>query len=205
MINKNIKFISIDFQKEFTTKEGKWFNSGRSVEFVKNKVILFLQEHKIKISEIISDYRQPRPGDSGDGCYPGTDGYESEILVDVKNKDIWVKCMNSPLWIRDNGGIPDSNPGLPYQDTEKFSIWLKNNIGEPKDVEFVVLIGLTIDCCVLCTAQELTFRGYNVKIIEEATDPAGGEEKYKKSIITKSPLLNWAEVIKWEEFIKNYK
>jgi len=108
--------------------------------------------------------------------------------------------MNSPIWIRENGGISNSKPGLPYQDSEKFTLWLNKNIGKPEDVGWIVLIGLTMDCCVLCTAQELTFRGYKVKIIEEATDPAGGDEKYKKTIITQSPLLNWAKVISWEEF-----
>jgi len=41
-----------------------------------------------------------------------------------------------------------------------------------------------------------------VKIIEEATDVAKADEKYKNSIITKSSLLNWADIITWDEYKK---
>jgi len=36
-----------------------------------------LKEKGIKIAEIISDYRQPRPGDLDDSTRPGETGYES--------------------------------------------------------------------------------------------------------------------------------
>jgi len=196
------KFISVDFQKEFTLPNGKWFNPGKSINFMKNTIFPYFQENNIKINEIISDYRQPRPGDSGDGCYPGTDWYESEVPLNIKNNDIWIKCMNSPIWVRENAGIPNSSPGIPYQDPNKFTLWLHKNIGKPEDIDHIILIGLTIDCCVFCTAQELCWRGYKVKIIKEATDAAKGNEEYKNSIITKSPLLNWADIMSWEDFIK---
>ena len=154
-------FICVDFQKEFTTAEGKWTNKGKSIDFIKNTLVPFLRERKIKINEIISDYRQPRPGDSGDGCYPGTEGYESEIPDDIKNTDVWIKCMNSPIWVRENVGIANTKSGLPYQDPNSFTKWLKFNIGEPSEDNKVILVGLTVDCCVLCTAQ-LTFRMKNI-------------------------------------------
>ncbi len=94
---KNINIISIDFQKDFTQKDGIGYKPRKSVEFVKNILIPFCKKNNIKIAEIISDYRQQRPGDSGDCCHPGTWGYESEIPEDVKLKDIWIKSMNSPI------------------------------------------------------------------------------------------------------------
>lgn len=63
----------------------------------------------------------------------------------------------------------------------------------------VMLIGLTVDCCVLCTAQELSFRGYTVKILEEATDSYSGDFQEKMDILDNKPLKNWAERISWEE------
>jgi len=198
---KNIKIISVDFQKEFTSEQGKWFNPGNSIKFMKDTLFPFLKENNIKIFEIVSDYRQPRLGDSGDGCYPGQDGYKSEVPDDIKNQNVWVKSMNSPIWVRKNVGR-DKKPGIPYQDSKKFAKWLNKNIGKPDETE-VILIGLTVDCCLLCTAQELTWRGYTVKILKEATDPVGGSEEYKKQIITSSPLLNWASVIDWKQF-KNF-
>ncbi len=32
----NIKFISVDFQKDFSNPIGKNFNKGKSVDFIKN-------------------------------------------------------------------------------------------------------------------------------------------------------------------------
>lgn len=193
------KIISIDFQKEFTSLQGQWFNPGKSVNFIKKTFIPFCREHDLRIFEIISDYRQPRPGDSGDGCYPGTPGYESEIPMDIKSDDIWIKCMNSPIWVRENIGQENAQPGLPYQDPELFTKWLNRTIGQPEDVDFVVLIGLTIDRCVFCTAQELRWRGYRVKILEDGTDAVEGNEDYKEQLLTRSPLLNWADVIDWNK------
>lgn len=195
------KIIAVDFQKEFASPEGKWFNPGKSVNFIKETLVLYCREHNLRMFEIISDYRQPRPGDAGDGCYPGTPGYESEIPADVKSSDVWIKCMNSPIWVRENIGQENAQPGLPYQDTALFTKWLDRTIGRPKDVDFVTLVGLTVDWCVFSTAQELRWRGYEVKILEEGTDAVGGDEAYKRQILTRSPLLNWAGVIGWRELV----
>ncbi len=191
------KIISIDFQKDFTAEGGIFYKPRLSVDFVKNTLVPFLEKKNVKIAEIISDYRQPRPGDRGDCCHPGEWGYESEIPESVKEKDIWIKCMNSPIWVRDNIGDPTKQPGIPYQDPKKFSEWIEKVIGKPEDTE-VILIGLTLDCCVLCTAQEFKFRGYKVKILKEATDAYSGEQS-EKEILCKTPVENWADVITWEE------
>lgn len=191
------KIISIDFQKDFTAEGGICYKPRPSVDFVKNTLVPFLEKKNLKIAEIISDYRQPRPGDRGDCCRPGELGYESEIPESAKENNVWIKCMNSPIWVRDNIGDPTKQPGIPYQDPKKFSEWIEKVIGKPEDTE-VVLVGLTLDCCVLCTAQEFNFRGYKVKILKEAVDTYSGEQSEKEALC-KTPVENWADVINWEE------
>jgi len=191
------KIVSIDFQKDFTAEGGVCYKPRPSVDFVKNTLIPYLENRNLKLAEIISDYRQPRPGDRGDCCHPGEWGYESEIPESVKEKDVWIKCMNSPIWVRDNIGDPTKQPGLPYQDPKKFSEWIEREIGKPDDTE-ILLIGLTLDCCVLCTAQEFNFRGYKVKILKEAVDAYSGSSDEKETLC-KTPVENWADVIIWDE------
>jgi len=60
------------------------------------------------------------------------------------------------------------------------------------------LAGLTLDCCVLCTAQEFNFRGYKVKILKEAVDAYSGKQS-EKEVLCKTFVENWADVITWEE------
>ncbi len=196
---KTIKIISVDMQKEFSAIGGKHYCEHQNVEFIKNILVPFFRKKKIKIAEIISDYRQPRPGDLDDSTKPGERGYISEIPKDVKLKDIWIKCMNSPIWTRKNIGNQNKKPGLPFQDPEKFTRWLNLTIGKPNKVDGVILIGLTVDCCIFCTAQELKFRGYNVKILKEGVDVYSGNKKEKEIVLEKSPLSNWAKVISWKE------
>src|SRR3989338_11253285 len=195
---KNLKFISVDLQKEFSSKEGKHYNPHENVDFIKKTLIPFLRENNIKIAEIISDYRQPRPGDLDDSTRPGEEGYISEIPKDVKLKNIWIKCMNSPIWTRKNIGNPNKKPGLPYQDPKAFTKWLDKTIGKPDSLDAVVLIGLTFDCCVFCTAQELSWRGYNVKVLAEGVGTYSGNEKEKEMILSNPPFTNWAEKISWK-------
>lgn len=198
----NIKIISVDLQKEFSAEGGKHYRPHSSVAFIKETLIPFLRSKNIKIAEIISDYRQPRPGDLDDSTRPGEWGYESEIPDDVKQNTIWIKCMNSPIWTRENIGDPAKKPGLPYQDTQAFTAWLNKVIGRPDEVDMVVLIGLTADCCVFCTAQELRFRGYTVRMLEEGVDVLSGDPDEKKMILSNRPFLNWAKLITWDEVRK---
>jgi len=197
MINMNkIKFICVDFQKDFSSKTGKAYKLRPSVDFVKRTLVPFFKKHNIKIAEIISDYRAPRSG-STRICRPGESGFESEIPNDIKSENIWIKSMNSPLWTRVNCGIAEKEPGIPFQDSNGFEKWLNNTIGNPNEVEEVILFGLTIDCCVLSTAQELCWRGYNVTILEEAVDTYSGNQEEKKWILNNVPLRNWAKTIDW--------
>lgn len=190
------QFLAIDLQNDFTTEGGKSYKPRVSVSFDKETLFPFLKENNVKINEIISDYRPPRPGDRGECCFPGTWGYESIVPKELV-KARWLKCMNSPIWVRENIGNPDEKPGLPYQDTNSFSKWLEENIGDPKEVT-PILFGLTIDCCVLSTLQELSWRGYYPVVLREAVDHYNGTNESKEAVL-KNPVPNWAEVVSWNE------
>lgn len=192
-------FIAVDLQNDFTTEGGNHYKVRPSVKFLNDILFPFLKENNIKVSEIISDYRQPRPGDLDESCVPHTWGYESIVPKELV-KSQWVKCMNSPIWVRENIGVSDKKAGLPYQDPKTFSDWLKNNVGTPEEAT-PVLFGLTIDCCVLSTLQELNWRGYYPLVIKEGVDHYLATEEAKEAVL-KSPVSNWAEAINWED-LKN--
>jgi nicotinamidase-related amidase len=199
---KTIEFICVDLQNEFATEGGKFYTYKPSVDFLKQVMFPCFSSHNIKVNEIVSDYRQPRPGDGGDGCHPGEWGYES-VLPSELRKSLWVKSMNSPIWIRENGGDENNPPGLPYPDSEKFGDWIDENIGKPENVS-VVIFGLTIDCCVLSTVQEFRWRGYEPIIIKEAVDHASGSLEDRDVVLEKTALRWWAKAVSWEEFKNNF-
>lgn len=192
-----MKFISIDFQNDFISEDWLQFKPRQSVKFVKQTLIPFLRKHNVKIAEIISDYRQPKPRSKRNTCCPGESGFESGIPEDIKFKKSRIKCMNSPIWVRKNIGLANKKPGIPYQDTKAFNKRLEKTIGKPEEVGEIILFGLTVDCCVLCTAQELSWRGYDVKIIEEGVDTYSGDPQEKQQILNNYPLMNWAKPISW--------
>ncbi|MFH1694674.1 MAG: isochorismatase family protein [Patescibacteria group bacterium] len=188
--------IAIDLQNDFTSEGGKNYKTRPSVGFLRETLFPFLKEKNIKISEIVSDYRQPRPGDRGDCCHPGTWGYESIVPEEIV-KARWIKCMNSPIWVRENMGDPNKKPGTPYQDTEAFDAWLKKDVGKSNEIK-PVLFGLTIDCCVLATLMELSLRGYATSVLKEGVDHYNGTESSKEASLS-STAHNWTEVITWDE------
>jgi nicotinamidase-related amidase len=193
------ELICIDFQRDFTSPGGACYAPRSSVDFVKDVLVPFLRERGLKLHEIVSDYRQPRPGDPRDCCRPGDGGFESDIPPDMKDLNIWLKSMNSPAWVRENIGDPDREPGIPYPDPRGLSAWLESSIGSPGEAGPVVLFGLTLDRCVLCTAQELRFRGYNVRILAEGTDTASGSQEEKRYLLEHPPVTYWARPITWGE------
>ncbi len=148
------------------------------------------------INEITSDYRSPRPGDRNVSCEPGTWGYES-IVPEEMVAYRWIKCMNSPLWVRENIGEMSLPAGVPLQDVGGFSAWLEASMGEPGEV-VPVLFGLTVDCCVLSTAQELSWRGYEPLVLKEGVDHFNGTADDKEKVLA-TTLCNWAEPVTWEE------
>lgn len=198
--------IVIDYQNDFCTKGGKWFKERPCQTFIEKTLVPFLRKNDIKISEIISDYRLPRPNETIGYCVPETWGYQSAIPPDIKKKNVWIKAMNSPEWVRDNIGNANGIPGLPYPDSKAFSHWLEETIGKPNQDDQIILMGLTLDCCVLCTAQQLYFRGYNVKILKEATDVydvEAAKANIKNGNDYKDFLFNtthgmWSKAISWD-------
>jgi len=199
---EKIKIISVDFQKDFTDKKGFVYKPRKSVNFIKKIVIPFLRKNKIKIVEIISDYRKIPLSSRGFFCQPGEEGFESEIPNDIKNKNVWIKCLHSPIWIRKNVGIANKKPGKPYQNPKAFEKWLSSTIGKAKDVDEIVLIGLTVNCCILCVASELFFRGYKVRILKEATDDYLGGLQEKENALNILQANLWAKPISWDELKK---
>lgn len=190
--------ISVDLQRDFTTVGGACYHLRPCVDFIHNIFVPYCRKQGIQLAEIISDYRQPRPGDPFAHCVPGTPGYESQLPVDVKHPQAWVKCMHSPVWVRKNGGRAGEEPGAPYPDPKGFTSWLATVVGPPEENKTIVLIGLSLDCCVLCTAQELFFRGYRVEFLVEAVDTYKGSREEKQSLM-KSPLANWGRPVFWQE------
>jgi nicotinamidase-related amidase len=192
------EFIAVDVQNEFASDGGKFYTPKPSIGFLNKILFPYLREHDIKINEIVSDYRQPRPGDGGDGCCPGAWGYES-LIPDELRKSLWVKCMNSPIWIRDGIGNKDTIPGKPFPDSNAFGKWVEENLGTPDDVR-PIIFGLTIDCCVLSTVQEFRWRGFEPIVIREAVDHTSGREDDKNIVLEKTAIRWWARVFDWTEF-----
>ena len=193
----NTRVLFVDLQYDFTRKMGKEFKPRPSVGFIREMVLPFLMDQRVEVAVIISDYRQPRPGDRGDCCHPGEWGYTSEIPDNLKRSWVWVKCMNSPIWTRRPAWNQKKEPEVPHAAPEGFSEWTKNVLGTGTTV---VLMGLTLDCCVLCTTQELNWRGYTVKILREGTDVYSGSKDDKEWILSHPPITNWAEPISWRSF-----
>lgn len=198
MSKNEIVFIAIDFQRDFTDSRGKCYCKGDSVHFVKSNLIPFFREKALKTLEIVSDYRRPRNGLTT-SCDPNDWGFVSEVPDDVKHQNIWVKAMHNPIWVRENGGSKLTSTDFPYPDPKGFSTWVSNNIGSPTKDQLIILYGLTLEVCVLAVAQELYYRGYQVKVLYEATDPMNERLAHKDCIVFHSSLSVYAEVIHYDE------
>jgi hypothetical protein len=153
--------VSVDFQNDFAMPGGFHYRPRACVEFIQETLRPHLVNRGLRIAEIISDYREPRPDlppKADPSCQPGEWGYESAIEADVKDPRQWIKCLNSPIWIRENIGDPARPPGSPYSEPSSFTRWAYTVVGWPEEV-MVVLIGLTLDCCVLCNSSGIPVPG----------------------------------------------
>lgn len=191
-MKKENRFLSVDMQNDFCSVGGFCYNKRASVKFVINEILPELDSHGIKVSEIISDYRQPRCLDDFELCVPGTWGYASVIDDHYKYGSSWVKAHNSPVWIREQNRI--------VQRCNKFDEWLIQQKISP--VNSVFIFGLTLDCCILCVAQELYFRGIQPYIIIEGTDVYSGDLSEKARFLEMDFWKNWAKTINWIELKK---
>ncbi|MBN1538859.1 MAG: isochorismatase family protein [Candidatus Thermoplasmatota archaeon] len=196
-MHEKVRLICIDMQNDFTSEGGKFYLPRPSVDFARNVLFPFLEDRGIVVAEIASDYRQPRPGDDRDCCRPGEWGYESIVPSVIRNGRQWVKSMNSPVWTRNGIGDPSAQPGEPFPDPNGFGEWLTDHVGGRNDVLKVVLFGLTADCCVLSTVQELKWRGYDVNVLSEATDMRSGDPEEKELFLNTSPFIFWGSAIRW--------
>jgi len=199
-----MRFISVDLQNDFASEGGKYYVPRTSIEFIENVLLPFLRDNEIKVSEIISDYRQPRKGDDRNCCIPGEWGYLSLLPESAVKGRRWIKSMNDPTWIRENIGIPGSIPGEPYQHPEGFDAWLEENLGSPEDAGPVTLFGLTLDRCVLCCAQQLTFRGYKVLYLAEGTDTASGDVSERELMIESPPFTYFGKGIRFSDLVDRF-
>lgn len=190
------EFIAVDIQNDFASEGGLFYTSKPSVKFLKETLFPFLKEKGMKINNIISDYRAFRPGYKKEACVPGTWGYETLVPKEL-TKITRIKSMNSPLWVRENIGEARKKAGPPYQDPKGFNDWLDKNVGNPEEV-IPILIGLTIDCCVLSTAQEVSWRGYKSLILKEGVDHATGKIEDRDKVLD-STAFNWGKAVSWEE------
>lgn len=193
-----MKIISVDFQKEFSSAGGRCYVERPCIPFIKDVLVPFVRERGLKIAEIISDYRLPRQGSSFQACIPGTEGFESEIPADVKREDVWVKALSSPAWAREHGGRADKEPGPPFPDPHGFSQWLARMVGLPSENPEIILIGLTIDCCVLSALEELRYRGYQPSVLHEGVDTYSGDAQ-EKEFLMKKVVTYWGRAVTWDE------
>ena len=192
----DFELISVDFQYDFAGEEGINFNKGSSVDFIKNTLIQFLKSGGLQVSEIISDYRLPRGKSKNESCVPGTKGFDSLIPQELRKGRPWIKCMHNPIWTRKNIGVENAKLGDVYQGPNAFDLWISQQIEHKK----IVLFGLTADCCILQTASEFYFRGYDVYVIYEATDPMNERLNHKDEIMYHSTLSIYAKTIHFDEF-----
>jgi nicotinamidase-related amidase len=195
----DIKLVCVDLQNDFASEGGTCYIERPSVDFIIKTLLPFLEGSDVKISEIISDYRQPRPGDERDCCRPGEWGYESLIPDGMRKGTPWIKTMNSPIWTRAGAGIVLEDPGPPFQDPGSFGNWLLQHVGNRDGVASVVVFGLTADCCVLAVVQELRWRGYEVSVLSEATDVRSGSQDEKDRFLSGPPFTFWGKAIYFEE------
>jgi nicotinamidase-related amidase len=199
-----MKIISVDFQKEFSAEGGRCYIPRPCIPFIKDVLVPFLRERGFKIAEIISDYRLPHRGSGFHACIPGTPGYRSEIPVDVKHENVWIKALASPGWIRKHSGDPSREPGLPYPDPHAFSEWLMGTVGLPSEDSEIILIGLTIDCCVLSVLEELRYRGYQASVLNEGVDTYSGDAE-EKEFLMKKVVPYWGKSVNWEQIKSKYQ
>lgn len=119
-LSNTMKFIWIDLQNNFATE---WWYARRDrpcIKLINEKLIPYFEEENIKPLEIVSDYRLPSRKAKKAKCVPWTWWYESILPDSIKNNNIRIKSMHSPLWIRKNIGTQQET-SFAYQDINTLS------------------------------------------------------------------------------------
>ena len=197
-VGKRYALIAVDLQNDFAAEGGKLYSPKPCLLFLRSTLFPYLESCGMQISEIVSDYRRPRPGYTKGCCEPGQWGHDS-IVPAGRTGSRLVKSMNSPVWTRENIGEADGEPGPPYPDPERLTAWLRTALGEPGDV-LPVVFGLTVDCCVLCVAQELSWRGYETLVLREGVDCPSGKPDDRDTVLA-TTVQNWAGTIVWQQLM----
>jgi hypothetical protein len=194
--------VAVDIQDEITQPSGKMYNPARkSWKFLREVLFPFCLAHNTLIRDLVSDYRLPRTGDEFHACDPASKGFRSSIHPSILHPRKWVKSMNLCVWTRLNAGMEemDTSPFEPHPDVIGFERWAHRVLGKPGE-NTIVLIGYTLECCVLATAMWLSHMGYVVRILEEGVDTNSGTLESKAAIFQYVLGENgWAEPISWEE------
>ncbi|HYY57392.1 MAG TPA: hypothetical protein VE842_08665, partial [Pyrinomonadaceae bacterium] len=76
-------------------------------------------------------------------------------------------------------------------------------VGLPAADSEIILIGLTIDCCVLSVLEELRYRGYQASVLNEGVDTYSGDAEEKDFLIRKV-VPYWGKAAGWEELKSKY-
>lgn len=58
-----MQIVSVDFQRDSSAEEGLCYRVRPCVDFIKSVLVPYLRKRDLKVTEIVSDYRLPRPGD----------------------------------------------------------------------------------------------------------------------------------------------
>ena len=199
----SVVIVAVDIQDEVTQPSGKMYNPAReSWKFLREIFFPYCLSLGILIRDLVSDYRLPRSGDEFHACDPSSKGFRSSIHPAILHPRKWVKSKNLCVWTRvDAGRIEevDTDPYEPHADVVGFERWAHRVLGKPGE-NVVVLIGYTLECCVLATAMWLSHMGYSVKILEEGVDTNSGTPESKKAVFDFVLGENgWAEPIQWKD------
>ena len=190
--------LSVDLQNDFAVEGGAHYQPRPCVPFLRDTFLPFVRERGYAVAEIVSDYRATAPATDRPVCVPGEWGYQSLIPSDVKRSPVWVKAAPSPAWVRSGAGRAEQPPGAPYHDPHAFSAWLAETIGPPTPDKPVVLVGLTLEICVLSTVQELHYRGYRARVLFEGVDAYSGDQGHKRALFdTLFPF--WGDGVSWQD------
>jgi nicotinamidase-related amidase len=189
----DIAFISVDMQNDFVSEGGIWYQRKECAAFFRDSVVPVLRSSGRKVQSITSDYSLPRANGSRSYCVPGQWGGQSVVPADV-TQFTWVKAARSPIWVRDQSGVE------PRPEPRRFTDWLHESVGPPSPQLHVCVMGVALECCVLCVVQELYFRGYRVRLVPEAVDTESGDTA-EKDFCLRLLFRLWASPLLWPDLV----